>query len=111
MAAKKKLEPRAVGYGYAEGPDAYRITRVSKARKRYDCDGPLRAVRDTDDVSPGTGDALRCKPASDCTRFIEAGELYVHVMPHDEEVYGSYWTAHRMCLKCASKEDAIRTSS
>jgi hypothetical protein len=109
MANKKKTpQPKRLGHGYVEGPDACFISRVSKARKRYDCDGPLRAVRDTDDVSPGTGDSLRCRPADDCTTFIDPGELYAHLLPHDEEVYGTYWTAHRMCLKCALKEDTIR---
>jgi hypothetical protein len=108
---RKKQELKQLGNGYVEGPDAYLITRVSKARKRYDCYGPLRAVRDTDAVSPGTGDALRCLPADGCTTFIEPGELYAHVMPHDVEVYESYWTAHRMCLKCAIKEDTVRKSS
>ena len=108
MATDKNWEPRSLGHGYVEGPDAYRITRVSKARKRFDCYGPLRRVRDTDDISPGTGDAISCEKVDDCTSYIEPGELYVYILPHDLDVYQSYWTAHRMCLKCALKENTIK---
>jgi len=97
---------RALGNGYVEGPDAFRIERVSRARKRYECDRPLRAERPSDKTSPGSGgDAIYGETAADCTGFIEAGQLYAYLMPHFEE--NPYWTAHRMCLKCALKESTI----
>jgi hypothetical protein len=109
MSRGKKLpEPRELGHGYVEGPGACFVERVSRARKRYRCDGPLRAVRDDDDISPGTGDSLRCSHASDCTQNIEPGDLYVYLLPHEPEVYGSYWVAHRTCIKCAMKEDVVQ---
>jgi hypothetical protein len=107
---RKVPEPRRLGHGYIEGPDACFIERVSMARNRYGCDGPLRAVRDEDEVSPGTGDSLRCGPASDCTGYIEPGDLYVNLLPHDREVYGSYWAAHRTCIKCAVKENVVQVT-
>jgi len=105
--SKKQDEPKKLGHGYIEGPDAYRVSRVSKARNRYECEGPLRAVRDSDEVSPGTGDAIRTSPAKDCSGFIDKGEIFVHLQPHDIEVYPSYWSAHRMCVECAVKENIV----
>lgn len=105
--SKKQDKPRKLGHGYIEGPDAYRISRVSKARNRYECEGPLRAVRDSDETSPGTGDAVRSTPARACTGFVEIGDVYVHLLPHDIEIYTSYWSAHRMCLECALKENTV----
>jgi hypothetical protein len=90
MSNKKKPQPRALGNGYVEGPDAWHIAKVSKARKRHECHGPLRAVRDNDRVSPGTGEALFCARATSCTSFIEVGTLNVHILPHDAESFGRY---------------------
>jgi hypothetical protein len=109
MASKKvEAQPIGLGHGYVEGPDAWHITKVAKARKKYTCDGPMRAVRDDDDVSPGTGDALYCENAKSCTSSIEVGDLYVHLLPRDVESFGSYWAVHRVCIECSLEEQMIR---
>jgi hypothetical protein len=109
MAGKnKEPQPRNLGHGFVEGPDAWHITKVAKARKTYVCDGPMRAVRDDDGVSPGTGDALFCEPAMSCVSSIEVGDLYVHLLPHDVESFGSYWAVHRVCIECSLGEQMIR---
>ena len=35
-----------VGHGFVEGEDAYSLSAVRKARKEYDCEGVIRAVRE-----------------------------------------------------------------
>jgi hypothetical protein len=107
---KNEPLPRGLGHGYHEGADAWHITKVAKARKQYICDGPMRAVRDDDDVSPGTGDALYCETAKSCTSSIEVGDLYVHLLPHDVESFGSYWAVHRVCIECSLGEQMIQRS-
>ena len=94
-------------HGFAEGPDAYAIERISKARKRFTCEGPLRAERPSDQTSPGSGgDALLVEQSAECTAFIKPGDVYAYLRPHFEDS-DSYWTPHRVCLSCALKEGII----
>ena len=78
-----------------------------KARKKYSCDAPLRAVRWDDDVSPVTGDAICDGYSDDCASVINPGDLYVCLTLTDRDTIdatGSYWNTHRICIPCALSE-------
>ena len=96
-----------VGHGFVDGEDSYRLSAVRKARKEYYCEGILRAVRSTDNISPGTGDALLCGEADDCTEKIPKGDLHAVLIINDVEMYGTYWTSWRMCIPCALSEHIV----
>jgi hypothetical protein len=76
---------------------------------RKDCvwKGILREVRGTDNISPGTGDALLCGEADDCTEKILKGDLHAVLIIIDVEMCGTYWTSWRMCIPCALSEHVI----
>ena len=78
-----------VGHGFVDGEDSYCLSAVRKARKEYYCEGILRAVRSTDNISPGTGDALLCGESDDCTEKILKGDLHAVLIINDVEMYGT----------------------
>ena len=99
-----------VGHGFVEGEDAYSLSAVRKARKEYDCEGVIRAVRDTDNISPGTGDSILEMQSDDCAEKIRRGDLYAVLILNnsaDVEMYGTYWTTWRMCISCALYEHIV----
>ena len=96
-----------VGHGFVDGEDSYCLSAVRKARKEYYCEGILRAVRSTDNISPGTGDALLCGESDDCTEKILKGDLHAVLIINDVEMYGTYWTSWRMCIPCALSEHIV----
>ena len=96
-----------VGYGFVEGEDAFCVDAVRKARKEYSCEGVIRAVRDTDNISPGTGDSILEMQSEDCTGKIRKGDLHVVLVINDLALYDSYWTTWRMCLPCALFEHVV----
>ena len=96
-----------VGHGFVEGEDAYSLSAVRKARKEYDCEGVIRAVRDTDNISPGTGDSILEMQSGSCTWKIRKGDLHAILILNDVELYGTYWTTWRMCIPCALSEHIV----
>ena len=96
-----------VGHGFVDGEDSYCLSAVRKARKEYYCEGILRAVRSTDNISPGTGDALLCGESDDCTEKILKGDLHAVLIINDVEMYGTYWTSWRMCIPCALSQHIV----
>ena len=96
-----------VGHGFVDGEDSYCLSAVRKARKVYYCEGILRAVRSTDNISPGTGDALLCGESDDCTEKILKGDLHAVLIIIDVEMCGTYWTSWRMCIPYALSEHVI----
>ncbi len=96
-----------VGHGFVDGADSYCLSAVRKARKEYCCEGILRAVRSTDNISPGTGDALLGGESDDCTEKILKGDLHAVLIINDVEMYGTYWTSWRMCIPCALSEHVV----
>ena len=99
-----------VGHGFVEGEDAYSLSAVRKARKEYDCEVVIRAVRDTDNISPGTGDSILEMQSDDCAEKIRRGDLYAVLILNnsaDVEMYGTYWTTWRMCISCALYEHIV----
>ena len=96
-----------VGHGFVDGEDSYCLSAVRKARKEDYCEGILRAVRSTDNISPGTGDALLCGESDDCTEKILKGDPHAVLIINDVEMYGTYWTSWRMCIPCALSEHIV----
>ena len=90
-----------VGHGFVEGEDAYCLSAVRKARKEYYCEGVIRAVRDDDNISPGTGDSILEMQSDDCTEKILKGDLHAVLIINDVELYRTFWTTWRMCIPCA----------
>ena len=93
--------------GFVVGVDEYCIEGIKKARKKYSCDAPLRAVRWDDNVSPMTGDAVCDGYSDDCASVINPGDLYVCLTLTDRDTIdatGSYWNTHRICIPCALSE-------
>ena len=96
-----------VEHGFVDGEDSYCLSAVRKARKEYYCEGILRAVRSTDNISPGTGDALLCGESDDCTEKILKGDIHAVLIINDVEMYGTYWMSWRTYIPCALSEHVV----
>ena len=96
-----------VGHGFVDGEDSYCLDAVRKARKEYQCEGVIRAVRDDDPISPGTGDSILEMQSGGCTWKIRKGDLHAVLIINDVELYGTYWTTWRMCIPCSLSEHIV----
>jgi hypothetical protein len=90
-----------VGHGFIDGEDSYCLDAVRKARKEYQCEGVIRAVRWSDNPSPGTGASILEMQSGGCTWKIRKGDLHAVLILNDVELYGTYWRTWRMCIPCA----------
>ena len=96
-----------VGHGFIDGEDSYCLDAVRKARKEYRCEGVIRAVRWSDNPSPGTGASILEMQSGCCTWKIRKGDLHAILILNDVELYGTYWTTWRMCIPCALSEHIV----
>ncbi len=104
------------GHGYCLGPRAFGIEVVRRARKEFECEGPLvdSDFANIENVSPATGAVVSEGRSADCSRRIRIGDLYVaadHSGEYVVELKGPYRYTWRTCLACASGSDIIEPCS